>query len=77
MQNIIVADEACAKKAITALKVNQSGRLTFLPVTSIRSKKVSVDRELKNENGFCGMGVELIDTPHPSRYSANCLRSEA
>ena len=61
MQNIIVADEACAKKAITALKVNQSGRLTFLPVTSIRSKKVSVDRELKNESGFCGMGVELID----------------
>ena len=30
MQNIIVADEACAKKAITALKVNQSGRLTFI-----------------------------------------------
>ena len=61
MQNIVVADDDCAKKAITALKVSQSGRLTFLPVDSINSKKAVLDGSITSDHGFCGIGSELID----------------
>ena len=61
MQNIVVADDDCAKKAITALKVSQSGRLTFLPVGSINSKKAVLDGSITSDHGFCGIGSELID----------------
>lgn len=61
MQNIVVADDECAKKAITALKVSQSGRLTFLPVDSINSKKAVLDGSITSDHGFCGIGSELID----------------
>ena len=60
MQNIVVEDDICAKKAITALKVSQSGRLTFLPVSSVHSKKTNTDGNLRDKSGFCGMGSELI-----------------
>lgn len=66
MQNIVVADDDCAKKAITALKVSQSGRLTFLPVGSINSKKAVLDGSITSDHGFCGIGSELID--FESRY---------
>ena len=61
MQNIVVADDDCAKKAIAALKVSQSGRLTFLPVGSINSKKAVLDGSITSDHGFCGIGSELID----------------
>ncbi len=61
MQNIVVSDDACAKKAITALKVNQSGRLTFLPVSSINAKKPVFDSNITSDRGFCGIGSELIN----------------
>ena len=61
MQNIVVADDDCAKKAITALKVSQSGRLTFLPVGSINSKKAVLDGSITSDHGFCGIGSESID----------------
>lgn len=48
IQNIVVENEADAKRAIQYLKTNNAGRATFLPVSSI------VAREFK-ENGFDDM----------------------
>lgn len=61
MQNIIVADDDSARKAITALKVNRSGRLTFLPVGSIRGRRIQPDARISGQKGYRGMGVDLIE----------------
>lgn len=60
MQNIIVKDDISARNAITALKINKSGRLTFLPIGSVKSGNIKVDTSLKNHPGYRGMAVDLI-----------------
>lgn len=59
LQNIICENDAAARDAIKALKDNKAGRLTFLPVGSIRSS-VYGGKDLKNEKGFLGFGVDCI-----------------
>jgi chromosome segregation protein len=61
MQNVVCADDQSAKIAINALKVNQAGRLTFLPVESISGRKVEVDQSLMSSPGYKGLGVDIID----------------
>ena len=63
MQNIICSDDACAKEAISLLKKSQSGRLTFLPVESIRVKKNIVPESLQTRKGYIGLASELVDCP--------------
>ncbi|MEI3503184.1 MAG: hypothetical protein V8Q42_05765 [Anaerovoracaceae bacterium] len=37
-QNIVCDDDNSAKKAVMALKASRAGRLTFLPVSSVRGR---------------------------------------
>lgn len=60
-QNIICADDASAKKAVAELKKNRAGRLTFLPVESIRGSYIEPDQSLKNDPSFLGICSDLID----------------
>ena len=60
MQNIVCADDQAARRAITVLKMNKSGRLTFLPVSSIRGKSAKVPKEVSGDPGYRGLGVDLI-----------------
>ncbi len=63
MQNIVVDDEAAAKRAIYALKNAGAGRATFYPITSIQSGTRS--RELQDaagQAGFVGYADELLET---------------
>ena len=60
MQNIICADDQSARRAITALKINRSGRLTFLPVESIRGSKAELPGQVISDPGYKGLGVDLI-----------------
>ena len=60
MQNIICDDDAGAKKAISLLKENKAGRLTFLPSASIRGSRASVDRRIQSDPGYKGLGADCI-----------------
>ncbi|MBU3110745.1 chromosome segregation protein SMC [Clostridium lacusfryxellense] len=60
ISHIITKDEIVAKTLINYLKVNNLGRATFLPLNIIKGKKITVDHETKNSNGFVGIASELI-----------------
>ena len=61
MQNIICRDDECAKTAINALKHNKVGRLTFLPVASIKGRRANADPRFSEIEGFKGLGVDLVE----------------
>ena len=61
VQNIVCRDEACAREAISLLKREKAGRLTFLPVSGIRPGGGKKDRSLLNEAGVCGYGTDCIE----------------
>lgn len=61
LQNVVCETDEDAKRGVRFLKQNRAGRLTFLPVSSIRpSRKVSYP-EVENAEGFIGMADELIE----------------
>ena len=59
LQNIVVSREEDAKAAIAMLQRTDSGRATFLPLSSIRSSLLNEPNILK-ENGFVGLASGLI-----------------
>lgn len=61
LQNIICEDDRSAQNAITKLKQNKAGRLTFLPLSSIRGGRNYNDNRLEQENGFKGFGTDCIE----------------
>ncbi len=58
LQNIVVDNEECAKKCIEFLKSSNLGRATFMPLSAISSSLLA--NPPKNENGYIGLGSELI-----------------
>ncbi len=61
MQNIVCQKDANAKEAINALKNNKAGRLTFLPVESVKGTAAQVNPKVSGAAGFKGMAADLID----------------
>lgn len=59
LQNIVCEDDASAKAAIRELKSNKAGRLTFLPISTVKGR-TSYDERLRSEDGFCGFGPECL-----------------
>ena len=61
-QNIIVEDEAAAKRSIDYLKRNRQGRATFLPLTTIKPRQLNGQfaQILANAPGFIGMASDLV-----------------
>lgn len=60
MQNIVCQDDKSAQAAISLLKSNRAGRLTFLPLDSIKTFGQKQDNGLRNAVGFKGFGTECI-----------------
>ena len=62
LQNIVASSEDDAKKAIEFLKRNRVGRATFLPITSVKGKRLddSTLRRLGDCQGFCGVASDLV-----------------
>ncbi len=58
MQNVVVDSEEAAKAAIRLLKQRDSGRATFLPLTTTQGRVIS-SRELEDAPGFVGIASEL------------------
>ncbi|HEM5682784.1 TPA: chromosome segregation protein SMC [Streptococcus suis] len=61
-QNIIVEDEATAKRSIAFLKEKRQGRATFLPLTTIKSRQLSGQQVslLASSEGFLGLASDLV-----------------
>ncbi len=60
MQNIIVETEEDAKAAISYLKREHVGRATFLPVSSVKGRRLDNVSEVSKEPGYIGIGSDLI-----------------
>lgn len=60
LQNIITDDENTAKRCIRLLKEKNAGRATFLPMTSVKGRKLD-ETGLNNTDGFVGIASELVE----------------
>ena len=61
MQNVICDKEDDAKKIIEYLKENSLGRVTFLPLQSIKKVKENIDSSIKRLDGVVGYAIELVN----------------
>ena len=64
IQNIVAKTEADAKKAIYLLKNQNGGRVTVLPLDTLRTNVLNAD-EFKKYDGFVGVAAELVETDYP------------
>ena len=59
LQNVVTETEEDAKKLVEHLRKNNLGRASFLPISSIRGKKI--DRMIKNNlEGIIGIASDLV-----------------
>ncbi len=71
-QNVITEDADTAKKAISYLKANNSGRATFLPLDTVKGRTLSLEEErLANLPGVCGYAVDLVQY---DKHAENAIR---
>lgn len=59
MGSIVVENEQDGKAAINLLRRREGGRATFLPISTIRGRRLQ-ENGLENEYGFVGLGSDLI-----------------
>ncbi|MCI8655721.1 MAG: chromosome segregation protein SMC [Clostridia bacterium] len=59
LQNIVTDSEDDAKRLIEYLKTNNLGRVSFLPLTSVKGKKLEKIRS--HANGIIGIASDLIE----------------
>ena len=62
LQNIVCRDDPSAKEAIRQLKASQAGRLTFLPLDSLRTGRPSVPDRLRSGAGFLGIAADRVES---------------
>ncbi len=57
LQNIVTKDEETAKKLVEYLRMNNLGRASFLPITSVKGKKID---KIKKTEGIIGVASDLV-----------------
>ncbi|HBL83885.1 MAG: chromosome segregation protein SMC [Clostridiales bacterium GWF2_38_85] len=72
VQYVIVGDEDDAKQCINYLKQHNSGRATFLPLTTVKGSLADTSK-IKKLPGFIGLASEIISTDEKFRVIANDL----
>mgnify|MGYP004497027021 FL=1 len=60
MQNVVVNDEQTAKKIISYLKENSLGRVTFLPINTIKKVDNGIKDKARKLDGYIGMASEIV-----------------
>lgn len=62
MQSIVVTDEVAARAAIDFLKKNQYGRATFLPLSTMKERRLndSQKRLVEGHPSFIGEAIDLV-----------------
>lgn len=68
ISNIVTEDENLAKKLINYLKQNNLGRATFLPLNILKSRKLTVNKNIIETPGFLGIASELLE--YDKKFSA-------
>jgi chromosome segregation protein len=58
LQNIVTETEEDAKKLVEHLRKNNLGRASFLPISSVRGKKLD---KIKGKDGVIGIASDLVD----------------
>lgn len=66
LQNVVCQKDQDAKAAVKALKDNRAGRLTFLPMESIKGGSANIPSAVENAKGFKGLGCNLVK--YDSKY---------
>ncbi len=69
VQNVVVQSESDAKAAIECLKSKNAGRVTFLPLSSIKLKTYP-ESGIEKEKGFIGIASTLVECD--SKFSDVC-----
>ena len=59
-QNIVTEDDGAAKETIEYLKKNKAGRLTFLPLKTIRANAFGAEKEFEKMRGFAGYAADRV-----------------
>ena len=59
LQNIVTETESEAKKLVEHLRKNNMGRASFLPITSVKGRKID-KYDSKNINGIIGVASDLV-----------------
>lgn len=75
IQNVVVEDEEDAKYVINYLKENAYGRLTFLPLTSVKTRELEREfNSILNERGCIGLADKLVGyEPKYAKVFSNLL----
>ena len=66
LQNIVCQKDANAKEAINALKNNKAGRLTFLPIESVKGGIAQLGSKVTEAAGFKGLAADIVE--YDSKY---------
>ena len=61
LQNVVCIDDQSAQRAVASLKKAKAGRLTFLPVKSIRGGRAAQAQNLETMNGYRGLAVDCVE----------------
>ncbi len=60
LQNVVVENEQDAKTAIEYLKRSHLGRVTFLPVSSVKGRTIENRAAVERCSGYIGLASELV-----------------
>jgi len=71
LQNIVTENEQDAKKLVEYLRKNNLGRASFLPITTVKGKKI--DKIKSKTNGIIGIASDLINTDKKYRQIVESL----
>ena len=65
IQHVVTDQEQTAGRLIAWLKENQAGRATFLPIATIRARRLEADlyQKAKQHPDFLGLAADLIEAP--------------
>lgn len=61
LQNIVCSDDHIARNIIETLKREKAGRLTFLPLSSMRGEVSGISSEISSSSGFKGIACNCIE----------------
>ncbi len=73
IQNIVTDNEDVAKRMIALLKREKAGRVTFLPLTSIKNSQEFKHEECLSEKGVIGLADSLVHVDEAYRSVAKSL----
>lgn len=59
--NIVISSDEDAKAAINFLKSGNHGRVTFLPISSVKGKRGSFEKEIEGTAGYLGLLCDKIE----------------